>query len=113
MSWALRGLHRDLRPFAEEAVQLARAVGIPVTVTSTYRSWADQARLRDRYERGLSQFPANRPGDSAHNYRLAFDATVPERDRADWRLIRELIGWHVPGNDWIHAELPGWRQYVK
>ena len=42
-------------------------------VSSTYRSYRQQARLYERYMRGLSRIPAAPPGRSAHHLRLAFD----------------------------------------
>lgn len=105
-------MHPQLRPYAAYAIELAARYGITVTVTSVYRTWAEQARLRAKYEAGQSKFPANRPGDSAHQYGLAFDSWVAERDRDFWQQIREHVGWRVPRNDWIHAEYPDWRSVV-
>lgn len=122
MALALRGLHGDVRPYAEQALHLARMYGLSPVVTSVFRSWTEQAELRRNYERCLAsgefgltsrcRYPANQPGDSAHNYGLAWDSWVPPEQRPLWRLIREYIGWRVPEGDWIHAEVPGWRQYV-
>jgi hypothetical protein len=60
----LRGLHAELRPYAEHAVRWANHYGINPTITSVYRTF------------------------------------------------REQIGWRVPPNDWIHSELPNWRNVV-
>jgi len=92
-------------------MQIANYYGITPTVTSVYRSWAEQQRLRLRWEQGQSAFPANRPGDSAHNYGWAFDAVVSERHQALWDQIRAYVGWEVLPNDIIHAQVPNWRQY--
>ena len=113
MSIGLRGLHRDVRPAAEYAHRVANYYGIEPVVTSTFRSWTEQAQLRRKYEEGRSNFPANRPGDSAHNYGLAWDSWVPEAQRPAWKAIREWVGFQVPGNDWIHGQVPNWRQYVQ
>lgn len=121
MAVNLRGLHSEVRQAAEVALAWANYYGIPITITSTYRSWEEQAKLRDAYERCLSRgtfptpgvcpYPANRPGDSAHNFGLAFDSWTPYR-MEDWKTIRRWCGFHVPDNDPVHAEVPGWRQYV-
>lgn len=108
----LRGMHQALRPYAEYAHQIAQANGIHPVVTSVYRSWSEQAALRRRYEAGKSRFPANRPGDSSHNYRLSWDSWVPDAEMPLWTAIREYVGWRVPPNDNIHGELPEWRRYV-
>lgn len=122
MTLRLRGLHPDLRPVAEYTLAIANANGIDPTITSVSRSFTNQARLRANFERCVARgrfpsapncrFPANRPGDSAHNYGLAFDSVVPASQLPMWTAIREWVGWGVPSNDAIHSELPGWRQYV-
>jgi len=109
--FALRGLSREVRPAAEYTFALARYFGINPIVTSTFRSWAEQRTLRAKWEAGLSKWPANRPGDSAHNFGWAFDTYVPDKDLEGWKAIRQYVGFRVPGNDVIHAEVPDWRQY--
>lgn len=108
----LAGLHPGVLRAAELALAWAEYFGIPVRVTSGFRSLEEQARLRSNWELGRSPYPANRPGDSAHNFGLAWDSVVDPRDQADWNTIRRWIGFSVPENDEIHAEVPGWRQYV-
>ena len=58
------------------------------------------------------KYPANQPGDSAHNYGLAWDSYVPEEEMPLWVRIREYCGFAVPVNDEVHAELPDWREYI-
>lgn len=125
VSIKLRGLDANVRERAQWCLDWAAHYGIPVTVTSGLRSWADQVKLRGRYEdclqRGESvhpgnpnpacRFPANRPGDSAHNFGWAWDSWVPEQYREWWIELRKIAGFHVPANDWVHAEIPEWRQY--
>lgn len=108
----LAGLQSWVRPYAEWCLDVAHYYGIPVTITSTYRSWAEQAELRRRYEQGRSRWPANRPGDSAHNYGLAWDSTVPERYQDWWNAVRRAAGFEVLDNDIIHAQVPRWRDLV-
>lgn len=118
----LRGLHAGLRPYAEYAIAVAHYYGIHPEITSVFRSMSEQRELRANYEQCLSSgrfgraegcmYPANRPGDSAHNYGLAWDSWVPAEHQATWNAIRRAIGFRVPDNDLIHAELPNWRSYV-
>jgi hypothetical protein len=128
MTLQLSGLHEVLRPYAEYAMRLGVQNGLKPTITSVYRDLAFQKQLRANYEKcvardlypsaaslipGLScRYPANEPGDSAHNFRLAWDSWVPEDTMALWVAIRRYVGWGVPDNDPIHAELPNWRSYV-
>lgn len=119
----LAGLQPLIRQAAEYALAVAEYYGVPVTVTSGFRSWEDQQRLRTNYEQCLAsgnygktqdcKYPANRPGDSSHNWGLGFDSWVPAEYQPAWTYIREAIGFRVPPNDVIHAELPGWRDYVQ
>ena len=110
----LRGLHPDVRAAADWAVRYAESQGVPVTITSGYRTWEEQARLRARWESGGSRFPANRPGDSAHNWGLAFDSWVPEPYREFWDQVRTYVGFRTyPTTDHVHGEYPGWRGAVK
>jgi len=125
---ALRGLHPELKPYAEYSVQVGEQYGLKPMVTSVYRGLTQQQRLRSNWEQckarglypsgvslgyGLScAYPANRAGDSGHNFGLAWDSWVPPEDMALWVAIREWVGWQVPSNDQIHAELPQWRSYV-
>lgn len=123
-----RGLHPQLRPYAEYTIQVARAYGLTPTVTSVYRSIDEQRELYQNHldckARGLAgksvqlhpgmscAWPANPPGASAHNFGLAWDSTVPASQQATWNAIRRALGWHVLPNDEIHAEYPGWRGIV-
>lgn len=126
MSLKTRGLDPAIRQAADYALSVAAAYGIPVTVTSGRRSWAEQVKLRRQYERCLARgervhpgnpnpacrWPANRPGDSAHNFGLAFDSWVSEEHWPAWTYIRRAVGFTVPEHDRIHAEYPQWRAAV-
>jgi len=122
MSMALRGLNQGLRPNAQWTLDVARHFGVPVTVTSVFRSWTEQRALRENFERcvaagtfgrpGRCRFPANRPGDSAHNWGLAFDSTVAPEFQDWWDMVRRHAGFEVLPNDRIHAQFPNWRAIV-
>lgn len=101
-----------MRDRAVLARDVAQHFGIPVTLTSGYRSCNFQRELRQKWERGLSRWPANRPGFSGHNWGLAWDSTVAPEHQAAWNTIREYLGFRVPRNDVIHAEVPGWETLV-
>lgn len=122
MAISLRGLHREVRQRAEMTLEWARYYGIPVTVTSAFRSIEHQRVLRARYEACVSEgrfpsspgceYPANRPGDSGHNYGLAWDSVVPDEWQPAWNYLREYAGFRIPPNDQIHAEVRDWRRFV-
>lgn len=119
----LAGLHPEVRERAEYALEVADYYGIDVTVTSGHRTWEEQARLRRNYEqclaaglmgkRGDCMYPANRPGDSSHNWGLSWDSVVEdERLQEWWNRMREWVGFEVLSNDVIHAQVPNWRSIV-
>lgn len=118
----LRGLDPVVREYAEYAMRvMEHYTGVRPVVTSTFRSWSEQAELRSKYERCLREgrfpsrdcpYPANRPGDSSHNWGLSFDSWVPEGNWEWWNYVRQWYGFRVPDNDRVHAEVPDWRQYV-
>ena len=122
MSIQTRGLHEQLRPYADYCLELAGAYGLRPVITSVFRTWENQVQLRRKFENCVARgrfpsppdckYPANRPGDSAHNYGLAWDSWVPADQMPIWIAIRQAVGWRVPTNDTIHAELPEWRRYV-
>ena len=104
-------------------MRIAEHFGVPVTVTSVLRSRTMQQELRRRWEecgrpsscspcRGRTVCPANRPGDSAHEWGLAWDSDTEARYQAWWTYIRELAGFRVPPGDRVHAEVPYWRSLV-
>ena len=70
---SLDSLHPQLVPFARYLHSIGKYYDGRLVVTSARRSSAKQAELRRRWEQGLSQIPANRPGTSLHEFGLAFD----------------------------------------
>ena len=99
----LAGLHPLVREAADWCLELADYYDVPVTITSGHRSWQHQARLRRNYEQCLAEgrfpsapdclFPANRPGDSAHNFGLAWDSTTEPWAQDWWNAVREYAGF--------------------
>ena len=124
----LAGLHPSLREYADYTLAIGRWYGLNPVVTSVLRTFGEQAALRENYDACTAQglegtssslragyscrYPANRPGESAHNYGLAWDSQVPALDMDLWVKIRRGLGWHVPPADLIHAEYPDWQKYV-
>lgn len=117
----LAGLDTNVRAAAEWALAWADYYDVPVTVTSGFRSWADQERLYTNYQQCLAagqygktadcKYPANAPGDSAHNYGWAWDSWVPAEYQGWWDYVRQLAGFKTYANDPVHAEVPDWRSY--
>lgn len=125
----LSSLHPEVRSRVDWLLEVARLNHIPVTITSTARSQSTQKALRANWEacvaRGLypsstslapgmsCKYPANRPGDSAHEYGVAWDSSVPATWLPAWTALRELAGFRVAdeNGDPIHAEVPNWRAF--
>jgi len=118
----LSGLHPEVKAAAEWALGWADFYGVPVTVTSGLRSWQEQAVLRRNFENCLARgefgktdrcrFPANKPGDSSHNWGLSWDSETDPRFQDWWTMVRRLAGFEVLPNDVIHAQVPQWRDFV-
>jgi hypothetical protein len=112
----LRGLHPQVRERAELALSWAKYYGLTPTITSGYRSWAEQERLYKAYvealAKGTAKYPANRPGDSAHNFGFAWDSVVPDHQQWTWDYLRRYAGFEVLDHDNIHAQVPNWRAYT-
>ena len=118
----LTTLDPSIKAAAEWAIGWADFYGVPVTIVSGRRSMDEQRRLRRNFEQCVAtgrfpsppdcKFPANRPGDSAHNFGLAWDAVVPDRFMPWWIHVRRLAGFEVRENDGPHAEYPNWRGFV-
>ncbi len=114
MAIALRGLHPQVRQRAELALQWAEHFRIPVRVTSTFRTWVDQAELRRRWLSGQSPFFAREPGNSSHNFGFAWDSVVALEHQDLWNRIRQHVGFAVGrGREQIHAAVPQWRRFVR
>jgi len=125
----LSSLHPEVLERVQWLLAVAKANQIPVTITSTARSTAAQKLLRENWDecraRGLfpsaaslapgysCKYPANKPGDSAHQFGLAFDSVVPDDWLPAWTWLRELAGFKVldENGDPIHAEVPNWRTF--
>lgn len=117
----LAGLDPGVKAAAEWCLAWAEYYGVPVTVTSGFRSWDDQQRLYTNYVECLRtgdygktpdcMYPANRPGDSAHNFGWAWDSWVPPEYQSWWDSVRKAAGFQLFPNDPVHAQVPNWRKY--
>jgi len=115
-------LHPQVKERAEWAIGWADHFSVPVTITSGFRSFAEQADLRRNFEACVARgdfgktarcrFPANRPGDSSHNHGFAWDSVTDPEFQAWWTLVRQMAGFEVLPNDIVHAQVPNWRNFV-
>lgn len=108
----LTGLDERLRQHAEQTFSYARSIGLHPVPTSSRRTEQEQRRLYDTYIRGKAKYPAAPPGQSAHQWGVAFDSVVPASELAAWTAVRRAFGWLAPDTDTVHAEWPGWQSYV-
>jgi D-alanyl-D-alanine carboxypeptidase-like protein len=118
----VRGLEPSVREAAEWCLAVADHYGVDVTVVSGARNRSEQTRLYNNYQQCLRSgrfgrtkdclYPANPPGESAHEFRLAWDSSVAPELMSWWTMVRRAAGFHVLENDLPHAEAPNWRAYV-
>lgn len=69
----LKTLHPQLIPWARWIYAVGKYYDGRLVVTSSRRSTRKQAALYDKWQKGQSSIPANRPGTSLHEFGLAFD----------------------------------------
>lgn len=117
----LLSLDPTIKAAAEWAIGWADFYGVPVTIVSGRRTLDEQRSLRKNFEQCVAtgrfpsppdcKFPANKPGDSAHNFGVAWDSVVPDRYMRWWMHVRRLAGFDVRDSDPPHAEYPSWRDF--
>ena len=93
------GLQAWLRPYAIWLYQVASQYGMQPRITSVYRSWDKQRVLRERWEKGQSNLYAAPPGQSKHQYGLAFDMVT-----TDNTALGNL--WKRMGGKWYPSDYP-------
>jgi len=101
-------LKGDFKTRVREWLSALRANGISFRVTSTKRTWNEQAALYDRFLRGESQFPAAPPGTSKHQLGLAIDVVFDDPGGLEVAVrsaIVHLLRWAGPG-DRVHFDSP-------
>src|SRR5206468_8612487 len=81
-------LDPKIRDAARALVDAASAARLQPRVTSTLRSHSEQVRLYRRYLAVGAGFPVAPPGESAHEYGLAFDLVVSPMEG------RAVVGYH-------------------
>jgi peptidoglycan L-alanyl-D-glutamate endopeptidase CwlK len=89
-SRSIAALHSQTRGRGETLIALASAEGLELLVTSTYRSFDEQARL---FAQGRTapgpRVTSAKPGSSFHNVRRALDVAFlrPETGTLDWEWL--------------------------
>lgn len=112
MAANLNALIPELQPYARALIDVCSQYGLMPVVTSTLRSLREQVFLYERYIQGKSQYPAAKPGTSAHEFGWAFDMTVqplaalPDVGRL-WESWGGVWGGHY--SDPVHFEFPGFQ----
>src|SRR5258708_17447459 len=118
MDWT-NGLADEMADAARALVDAAGRAGLQPRVTSTFRTYSEQARLYRRFLAGQSGYPVAPPGSSAHENRgdgtcEAFDMVVtPMEALADVGYTWQDWGGGWNGADAIHFQLPGASERAK
>jgi hypothetical protein len=107
-------LVEELQGPATDLVDAAGRAGLLPRITSTMRSNSEQRRLYNRFLAGQAGYPVAPPGQSAHEYGLAFDMVVsPMEALADVGATWQSWGGGWNPRDAIHFELPGASEWAK
>ncbi len=132
MSRDVADLHPCLRPVAVEFVERCAAIGLPVFITHTHRTDAEQQALYNQGRTTPGKIVTRaKPGQSPHNPPngfpgLAFDVAFKKQGNpyeeprpGAWKeigVLGESLGliwggsWAEPKTDRPHFEWPDWRQ---
>lgn len=118
MSADLDSLDPSLASFARALLDVGRENGLVCTVTSTFRTYAEQKRLYDQFLAGRSAYPASPPGEGSHEFGWAFDMVCQPRGYlpdlgALWESWGGTWGGRWRNPDVIHFELPGASQRAR
>jgi D-alanyl-D-alanine carboxypeptidase len=104
----LSDLVPELAAAARDLIDAASTAGLQPRVTSALRSHAEQKRLYSRFLAGNQYYNVAPPGQSAHEYGMAFDMVVSPMEAL------EDVGytWQQWGGGWnqgdaVHFELLG------
>lgn len=81
----LNKLHPYVKGLAEELIRKCKEIGIEIIVTETLRTKERQQELYNKGRTAPGQIVTNaKPGNSIHNYGLAFDIVPVEKGKALW-----------------------------
>lgn len=86
----IEDLHPTVAAMARKHIELCDAEGIDIIITSTYRNAAsqqalfNQGRTPESIKRGEKKVTNAKPGQSWHNYRLAYDVVPIVGGKAVW-----------------------------
>ena len=120
-------LHPIFRPKADEFIKAAVKAGLDVLVYCTVRTMQEQADLYAQGRTKPGRIVTNaKPGESAHNFGLAFDGAPLIGGKIDWDTENPVwqlygkvavdTGLEWAGNwehfkEYPHIQLPNWEQY--
>ncbi len=101
-------LRGDFRIRVREWLNALRANGIRYRVSSTKRTWNEQAVLYQRWLEGKSRFPAAPPGTSKHQLGQAIDVVFDDPGGLEIAVQSagvHLLRWAGP-RDSVHFDQP-------
>ena len=108
MSRSIFLLRGDFKTRVREWLSALRANGVKFRVTSTKRTWNEQAALYQRFLDGLSSLPAAPPGRSKHQLGLAIDVVFDAP--GDLEIAVRSAGVHLlrwaGAGDRVHFDSP-------
>jgi len=114
MGGSINDLVPELQPWASDLLLAAGRAGLQPRITSTIRTYSEQRRLYNRFLAGQAGYPVAPPGQSAHEYGLAFDMVVsPMEALADVGAYWVGNGGGWSGRDAVHFELPGAAEWAR
>jgi hypothetical protein len=110
VSTSIEALIPELQEPCRALVNIAGAAGVQPRITSTLRTYSQQAHLYKSFLSGRAGYPVAPPGKSAHEFGYAFDlVVVGAENQNDLGQVWESWGgkWGGRAHDPIHFEYPG------
>ncbi|TXH46593.1 MAG: peptidase M15 [Desulfurellales bacterium] len=90
-SRSINDLHPRVAALAVQFISKCKAAGIDVLITSTYRDAESQAALYAQGRTAPGKKVTNaKPGQSFHNWRVAFDFVPLLNGKAQWNDVRSF-----------------------
>lgn len=85
----IEDLHPKVAELCNQFIQKCDEVGIDVIITSTYRDFESQAAIYAQGRTTPGKKVTNaKPGQSFHNYKVAFDFVPVKDGKAQWNDIK-------------------------
>lgn len=93
----LNNLHDSVKNIFTKFVSEIEKMGYIVRINSSYRSFAKQYDLYKKYKEGKMNVPVASPGSSYHNYGMAIDIYIYDKNNREYNEKTPKSEWEKTG----------------